>query len=227
MFIKNLKYLSIALLSILSACAKLPEYAKPKFHLPAQEVSIDEKSFGYRKLKIADFHATSLPEDLSGYNHNIQARSCISIRPTSDTSMRITNGMMSGKTVFMGSYSHMAFQAVFNPSCSWWNPEVPKDKVNYVLQHEQIHFALTELSARNMNKLYREGIKGYLAIGSSFQEVQKELLEMMKSVSHKGLEENITQHTAFDEETSLYYEQEVQQNWYDNVLNSLADPAQQ
>ncbi|WP_136806811.1 hypothetical protein [Desulfosediminicola flagellatus] len=214
----------LAILLLFSACSTLPEYAKPTFHATEDNAPVLKNGFGYRKLTIADFKADSLPTTYEQYHHNIQARSCISIRPAKETRIRITNNVLGGQEVYMGSYSKISFEAVFNPECSWWNPHVPGRKKSYVLQHEQIHFALTELSARRMNRQYREGLEQYLAIGKSFKEVQNELLEIVRSVSREVLEADIVKHTAFDEETSLYYDREVQQKWFDTVRRRLIAP---
>jgi hypothetical protein len=37
-----------------------------------------------------------------------------------------------------------------NRDCSWWNEKATMDAA-YVLEHEQIHFALTELGARSLS----------------------------------------------------------------------------
>jgi hypothetical protein len=205
----------------LAGCARLPDYAKPQFHPPEDGDTSDADSFGYRQLKQEDFQATSLPGEYSQFHHNIQARSCISVRPADDTVIRITSGTFSGEQVFMGSFTNIEFHAVFNPGCSWWSPKVAANKKGYVLQHEQIHFALAELGARRLNLEVKKDLQQFLAIGKNHQEVQIELMEKAKSVSRKALEEDLAQHTAFDEDTSMYHAPKVQQKWFNDVTRRL------
>jgi hypothetical protein len=64
--------------------------------------------------------------------------------------MRITQGYYESQSFYVGSIPQITFEAMFMPTCSWWHPEVPEGLKAYVLQHEQIHFALAELAARNL-----------------------------------------------------------------------------
>jgi hypothetical protein len=212
---------TISIFFFLAGCAKLPDYAKPQFYPPEDGATSDHNSFGYRQLKREDFQATSLPEEYSQFHQNIQARSCISVRPADDTVIRITSGMYGDEQVYMGSFSRISFHAVFNPGCSWWSPKVAGGKKGYVLQHEQIHFALAELGARRLNLEIKEDLDQFLAIGKNQQEVQIELMEKAKNVSRKALEEDLIHHTAFDEDTSMYHAPKVQQKWFNDVTQRL------
>ncbi len=42
------------------------------------------------------------------------------------------------------------------PERSWWNPGIPAGLRTYVLRHEQINFALTEIAARRLTQESRE-----------------------------------------------------------------------
>lgn len=215
-------YLTLLVAVLFAGCARLPEYARPQFATTEERVVAGSNSFGYRQLKVSDFKASSLPESLAQFNHRIQARSCISIRPADDTVIRIVNGTVSGQPLYIGNFSRFTYQADFNPDCSWWSGDVPKETIPYVLQHEQIHFALAELTARKLNRESREELEQYPAFGRNPQQVQAELVEMAKRISREAMEQEIDQHTSFDEETSLYYDPEVQQKWYDKVSRRLA-----
>ncbi len=211
----------------LTGCARLPDYAKPQFYPPEDSSTSDTNSFGYRQLKQEDFQATSLPEQYSHFNHSIQARSCISVRPADDTVIRITSGTFGDEPVFMGSFTNISFHAVFNPGCSWWSPKVGANKKRYVLQHEQIHFALAELGARRLNLEIQKDLQQFLAIGKNTQEVQIELMEKARNVSRTALEEDLANHTAFDEDTSMYHAPKVQQKWFEDVTRRLQQSAVQ
>ena len=50
-------------------------------------------------------------------------------------------------------FERPVFYAVANRACSWWNVASAGMKKNEeILEHEQVHFAITELSARELNR---------------------------------------------------------------------------
>lgn len=213
-------FLSALLILFFSACARLPEYARPQFS-PEDNTVATANSFGYRELRVDDFHADSLPPKFEQFNHTIQARSCISIQTSRDSQIQIASGTITEKIIYTGKFSNISFIAVFNPDCSWWNPEIRPEKKNYILQHEQIHFALTELTARRLNRRYKDHMEQYFAIGNTLEEVKKQLHGEAKRISREGIEEALKEHTSFDEETSLFYDPEIQQRWSERVTREL------
>ena len=197
-------FLSALLILFFSACARLPEYARPQFSPEDYAVST-ANSFAYRQLEVEDFRAPSLPPKFQQFNHSIQARSCISVQTSPNSQIQIASGTISGKIIYTGKFANISFIAVFNPDCSWWNPKITPEKKNYILQHEQIHFALTELTARRLNRYYKGHMEQFTAIGSTLEEVKKQLHAEAERVSREGVEEALDEHTSFDEETSLFY----------------------
>ena len=214
--------LAVIVVVQLSGCSRLPEYARPQFSDSAERPS-GGPGFGYRPLKVSDFQATALPNSHDQYDHRIQARSCITLRSSGDTSARISRGQIDGSVVYVGRFSQIRFEAEFNPACSWWSPDVRAERVDYVLQHELIHFALTEITARRLNLEKREEILHFMAIGSSPEEVRTQLQKEVKEVSRAAMSEDIAVHTAFDEDTSLYFDPAIQQRWYEKVTSELRE----
>ena len=215
--------LRLVVIGLMAGCAQLPEYARPRFHESADGGVFDRTGFRYRSLTIEDFQAVSLPEDYKEHNHHINAHSCISIRPAEDSQARITQGVYGDKMFFVGSLPEVRFEAVFMPACSWWNPEVSAQRRDYVLQHEQIHFALAELAARRLTREAQEELRDYLAIGDSYRAVQEELSAKVKDLSRDAMEESFAEHTDFDEETSLFYDPRAQRWWLEEVEARLAE----
>ena len=207
---------------LFSGCMQLPEYARPRLHGPDEETVSGREGFAYRALTLADFQAQSLPEAYEGYDHHINAHSCISIRPTPDSTARIAKGVYEGREFYIGTISRVGFEAIFVPSCSWWNPAVPAGAKDYVLQHEQVHFGLAELAARDLTERVREEFDDYMAIDNSSQAVQQELAGQMHSWARAAMEESLERHTEFDNDTSLFYDPRGQDKWYTEVKERLA-----
>jgi len=209
--------------ALIAGCAQLPEYARPRFHSPDNGSTVSGEGFGYRLLTIEDFSAEALPPEYSQYNHHINAHSCISIRPSRESKARITQGVYGNQSFYVGSIPEVTFEAVFVPACSWWNPEVKSRQRAYVLQHEQIHFALAELAARQLNRHAREEMKNFLAVGNSYQEVQEELKTKLKEMAHTAMESSFEEHTDFDEDTSMRHDPRAQRWWLEEVETRLAE----
>ena len=118
-----------------------------------------DRAFTYRTLNVDDFQAQSLPEDLESHAKNIAAHACCRIRTTKDTRYKITRGYLNEQIHYFGSIQSVGFEAVMIPECSWLNPDLEEEKLDYVMQHEQIHFALMELAARKLNREAKEEFK--------------------------------------------------------------------
>lgn len=218
-------YLSALLILLFSACARLPEYARPQFS-PKDNTVTTANSFAYRELRVEDFRADSLPPKFEQFDHTIQARSCISIQTSPDSQIQIASGTISGKVIYTGKFSNISFIAVFNPDCSWWNPNITPEQKHYILQHEQIHFALTELTARRLNRHHKSHMEQYFAIDNTLEEVKTQLHAEAERISREGIEEALEEHTSFDEETSLFYDPEIQQRWSERVTRELNEEIQ-
>lgn len=207
----------LLLLVLIAGCAQLPEYAQPRLHDLENNALSGKEGFGYQRLAVKDFQAKDLPSDFRQYNHRIGARSCISIRPSRDSKIRIVQSSYYDMSFYVGTISQLTFEAIFVPECSWWNPELAKGKEEYILQHEQIHFALTELAARKLTSEAGNEIKGYPLIGNTFIEVQEEIKEKLQTMIRKAMEVSIEEQTDFDEDTSMFYDPQAQQRWLEKV----------
>lgn len=210
----------ILCLATVSACVRLPEYARPHF-LPEAENISRENSFAYRQLTLEDFQAKDLPPRYAQYANYIQARSCISLELSPDSQLQIGSGIVSGKIIYTGRFQNISYIATFQPECSWWNPKSLGDRKEYILQHEQVHFAITELTARKLNREYGDYLSQFVAVGNTMAEVREQLRKEAGRLSGKGNTKALAEHTAFDEDTSIAYDQKTQQEWYDRVTREL------
>jgi hypothetical protein len=122
-----------------------------------------------------------------------------------------------------GTISQLKFEAIFVPGCSWWNKEIAKSKEEYVLQHEQIHFALAELAARKLTDEAGYEVKNYLAVGNTYDQIREEIMEKLKNMVRDTMELSLEDHTEFDEDTSIFHDTHIQQKWLEDVHARLGE----
>jgi hypothetical protein len=210
----------VALALLAAACARLPEYAQPRMN-PGDPQQPAFKGFTYRSLTPGDFRAPAPPGHLDGHAERINAHSAIRIRPVPASKFAITPGELFGQPYFFGRIEYLAFEAVLIPERSWWNPAMQPAATAYVLQHEQIHFALTELAARRLTREAAAWAAAQLVIRSSPQEVQADIARQVRELINAAMETDLKRHTEFDEGTSLFYNPRRQQWWARTVEEEL------
>jgi hypothetical protein len=209
--------LPIVFIFYLSGCAQLPEFAKP--HLSSQPFDPSVEFLSYRQLTIDDFKAVTPSDTIKDHKHMINAHTSVSLRPVTEIQY-IISPPHNNFGLYKAYLQELAFKAVMVPTRSWWNPQLAPEKTKYVLQHEQIHFALMEIAARDLNKKLSTSV-GETVSGYDRKIVEKLLLDAVDKKITTAQKEILKEHTAFDEDTSLYYDQRRQQEWYDNSLKKL------
>lgn len=217
--------LSIVAMLWVAGCARLPDYARPRLLDSQNQPFSLEGEFPYRTLTVADFRASRLPEAKQRHARHINAHSCIQIRATRDSRFNITGGRLEGAIIYFGTIRRITFEAVMIPECSWWNPDIPDERVDYVLQHEQIHFALMEIAARQLTRKARNIADTYVAVGSTVQEARSEVEAKVKSMARAAMDDILAEHTAFDNATSLRFDPDVQDRWRRRVEAELRQEA--
>jgi hypothetical protein len=219
------RFLTYAVLSLsmalVPACTQLPEYARPRMVQADELQKTLATGFSYRPLTRDDFRAASLSEQLAEHAERINAHAATLIRLTADSSFSVTRGDLYGQTCFFGRIERLAFEAVMLPDRSWWNPKIPANMRGYVLQHEQIHFALAELAARRLTSETQKWASDVLVIKPTLQEVRAELVRQIKDRINAAMESNLKRQAEFDEDTSLFYSPKWQQWWFRTVEDEL------
>jgi hypothetical protein len=216
----NYVVLSLSLV-LVPTCARLPEYAQPRMVQADELQKALATGFTYRPLTPADFRAASLSEQQAEHAERINAHTATLIRLTADSSFRITSGDLCGQRYFFGRIERLAFEAVMLPDRSWWNPKIPVNMRGYVLQHEQIHFALTELTARQLTIDIQQWASDVLVMEPTPQEVRAELSRQIKDRINAAMEVNLKRQAEFDEDTSLFFSPKWQQWWSLTVEEEL------
>jgi hypothetical protein len=108
------------------------------------------------------------------------------------------------------------------PQRSWWSRTLAKDKETYVLQHEQIHFALMEVAARQLNRRAAKEQDQLTVCAADSETAQARLSATIDRWIADSQDETLKLHEDFDEATSRLYAPKVQQWWYDRAMMELS-----
>ena len=209
--------LLIALLVLLGACSPLPDYARPRLQGQANLAADQQEGFTYRQLSRSDFQAAALPPEQAGNSRRFSAFSCLRIHPASDSRFLIQEVAYQRQIFYVGTIDHLAFDAQSVPHCSWWNPATPAQRQDYVLEHEQIHFALAELAARRLGRQMAGHLQAYHAMEQSPEAVMEALMQMVSGQVQHAMKENLERQTDLDEQTSAFYDPEAQRHWLRDI----------
>jgi hypothetical protein len=90
-----------------------------------------------------------------------------------------------------------------------------------VLQHEQIHFALTELAARKLTRDTQKWASDLMVLKQTPQQVYDEIVQQIKEKINSALAVNKKRHLEFDQDTSLFYNPSWQAWWLEKVEEEL------
>jgi len=213
----------VFLLVFMGSCARLPDYAQPHFYQNTDPLPLN--LITYRYLTRADFQANQLPLHLQEHRKRLNAHTAVSIRPVPTVKLLISSAQIYNQEVYCGQIEQLSFEAVMIPEESWWNPRLAKGREVYVLQHEQIHFALMEIAARQLTiRVARD--KGALTVfDSSDEAVKEQLMARIAGLMAESRTNVLKEHTAFDEDTSMRYAPKDQQRWWESVTAKLENLA--
>lgn len=104
-------------------------------------------------------------------------------------------------------------------SCSWWNPGQGLAPTGYVLEHEQIHFALMEIFARRINRQIRN-LRMRVASREAAPSVARANLTTLLEAAKKGY---LAESRHFDEQTSHPPDPGSQARWRHQVETRLRE----
>lgn len=190
----NFIFLCIVCLTIFSGCARLPDYALPSRGIQSNDPLVFDEVITYRQLTRDDFKATELPPGRIMHKSSINAYTCARIRPMHDSKFTANRARIYGTVTYFGSIQNIAFEAIMIPGCSWWNPALQAKFQSYVLQHEQIHFAIVELTARRLTAAVHESAKTFIAIEPTAEAVKAEITAKVNSWIRSATDESLATH---------------------------------
>jgi len=208
--------LSTLALGLMPACTGLPEYALPTAETidPSRYQAGD--AIRYRQLSRADFRAASPPAQIAAHASEFGAYTCAVVR--ADTAeARISLVRDPASAAFLARLPDVEYYAEMDRGCSWWNPRSTGVPPEYVLQHEQIHFALVEIQARSL----AETARGLTGRGHSPEAASSDLQRAHDAAIQAARRALVERNTRFDEDTSDGYQPSRQQRWLTRVLAEL------
>jgi hypothetical protein len=212
------------LLTLLLGCSTLPEYAAPKGGVVAASELDSRDLIGYRLLSRSDFRGKHAPPEFAAVADRVGAATCGQLRPTSDTLFTINSRQVEGQAAqHWVDVKKLSFMALMDRHCSWWNDKTAARAPAYVLQHEQIHFALYELGARKLNASVDSIKRSMMREGSSQKQVQALAEQALSDALVEATEELLERNRQFDEDTSLGYRPDRQRTWLVKVNRELAE----
>jgi hypothetical protein len=214
---------SFQLALVFLGCSRLPDSAAPSGGL-VDPASVDlSDSISYRTLTRADFKGTQAPAPFAAVADRVGAATCGHVLTTPDTQLAIVGeGVQGGDMRYRVSVKQLRFRALMDRSCSWWNDRVATFAPDYVLEHEQIHFALYELGARRLNASASDIARKMQNEGSSKDDVQREAEQTLRQAVLDEVETILAENRSFDEDTSLGYKPERQKVWLGKVTSQLS-----
>jgi hypothetical protein len=208
-----------ALLST-GACSRLPAFAAPQGGLVEQDGSEPADAITYRALRPSDFKRPNPPGPIRHGQYECGALTCAHILSSPDVVIEVRQPR-ARQAYFEARARNVRFYSVMDRQCSWWNPK--QTNAEYTLQHEQIHFALSEIAARRLDRAAKELVKQLVVTGSSKQEVVDGVNERIKSLAQQYMDETLERNEAFDEDTSLGENRKRQNEWWQTVQQELAE----
>lgn len=225
---RALRPLSVALAVIagLMACSSLPEYAAPRARAAdSKAAGGDLDLIAYRKLSRSDFRAVAPPPEAAAHAEKLGALTCAHITTTPDTSYEIQEIPRGNKRRYTVRFNRLGFVALMDRACSWWNDNNRPEDVAYVLQHEQIHFALAEVEARRCNREAERLLKSWKQETSSMEAAKSLVEERLRSLVDDAMADLLDVSRDFDKDTSLKYLPERQNEWERRTDRELAELA--
>jgi hypothetical protein len=177
----------------------------------------------YRPLTRQDFKSALAPPAFRAYADRIGAATCAYVQTVREAQFLARPVAAVNKQVeFHSEARNLRFEAAMNRRCSWWNTRQTQLPEPYVLEHEQIHFAIFELESRKLNaQLDRiaERLRAVAPTGEAAgSETQRKLLERLEEARRDIMDRS----NRFDEDTSYGYEPEKQKEWLRRVESELA-----
>ena len=213
----------VLLVEVVLGCgSSLPDYARPKA-LRAEAAQMDAAdTIRYRTLTRADFLGATMPPMFGDDPNSLAAATCVYIRSAPGMEV-VTQGLADGRVEARAR--NIGFVALMDRGCSWWNERRAAQSPAYVLQHEQIHFAILEVQARRMTASAPEIAASTTTQAGSEADAVAECKASVEAWMQEQIEEAMERSTEFDEDTSVGINLKEQQAWHEQLQRELNETA--
>jgi hypothetical protein len=200
-------------------CTSLPDYARPTVELQQGSPATPSDWIWYRPITRADFRADAPLPAVAAHAAKMGAFTCglIAPDPEGEIPMRIEPA---GSGFVARPAAPIQVRARMDRGCSWWNPKPPVDVPEYTLEHEQIHFALFELAARDATRR----LAGAEGRGRTAEAALDDFNDRFATILGAVSEELLRRSTDFDEDTSIRQAPVEQRRWWDRIQTELGHP---
>jgi len=176
----------------------------------------------YRDLDRRDFRALEPPGEAFGRHAQLGAATCVFLATDPDAYIYSSSG---GLNLQFGQFhariENLGFIAYMDRGCSWWNPAPLTLPADYILQHEQIHFALFEIAARRLNSRAVELMKELETVSTNQKQGVDAIHRRLDTELLRAVNDVVSRNNDFDRDTSLNYRRDRQSWWWNTVTVEL------
>jgi len=212
--IRSLSLPWLVVVALVADCARVPDYALPQVRNVDGPSAVPSDSISYRALSREDFRATGPPARMAGYADRMAAYTCANVVPSLPIAIRVEPAGHG----YVATAPEFEAHAEMDRGCSWWNDAIVTSQTPaYILQHEQIHFALIEIAARELRRRGRALRVHGESVEAAHAAFESQLEELRGEIADSILRRN----TELDRDTSAVYDPNAQQRWYERVTGEL------
>jgi hypothetical protein len=207
----------------IAGCSSLPEIARPRGG------TIDASAppgdwIRYRPLERGDFRRSEPPAVVKQGPYELGAQTCAYVKTNPDVRIDLLKTVEpNGSERVEGRLKNLRFEAWMDRDCSWWNPS--NQDIPYTLEHEQVHFALSEIAARKLNREAVKLMRDLHVTAGTQEEVVADIQSKVKELLDEYNDEALERNEDFDEDTSVGKNPPRQKQWRATVDRELADLA--
>jgi hypothetical protein len=179
----------------------------------------------YRALTRKDFRAAQPPPQARSSAARLGAATCSYLVPDQQ-SLRIAatpRKRKDGSWEYVAKPDRLHFSGAMDRRCSWWNDRQKQLPPEYVLAHEQIHFALTEIHARRLNGRAEELVRGMTIVDVDPNRAIAKVEERLQRLLADEARALLAQNDRFDADTSLGHRPDAQKQWQQRVARDLRE----
>ncbi len=219
---KNRDVLAIAMAFACCGCAHNSP-PTPTYYSAATFDALD--AIGYQALRRGDFKATAPPSEGKGIPVAASAAlvAVVTVAPGSGFSV-VPLKTEGDSTRFEATAHNLHFHAIMDRNKSWWRSELDSISTAEVLEHEQIHFAIFELAARDLNVRIPEIATRIRSTGRTSDDARRTANARLEAELEASNRKIAGRQSEFDQDTSNGMNRTRQKEWRDRIQAELAAP---